>query len=202
MQRKIKQSNQSLRALAKQSKSIFILNKDCFARARNDARDKSNSVKLTSVCTEITKEIINSSALHSRSGGNSLTKRNISYQKGVSIIAAIFMITVLALLATAAVQIVTTGQQSLSQEITSVKAYFAGQTGLQWGMYQAVYASPSATQTITLSNSGLSNTTVAVSFSSSSIDGNTYYVIDSNGQYSDSNSPEYSLRHLRLRFKP
>ena len=129
-------------------------------------------------------------------------QHKMNNQKGVSIVAAIFMITVLALLATAAVQIVTTSQQSLSQEITSVKAYFAGQTGLQWGMYQAVYASPSATQTVTLLNGGLSNTTVAVSFSSSSIDGNTYYIIDSNGQYSDSNSPEYSLRQLRLRFKP
>lgn len=129
-------------------------------------------------------------------------RNNIKSQHGVSIVAAIFLITALALLATAAVQLVSTGQQSISQEITSVKAYFAGQTGLQWGMYQAVYATPNAPQIITLSNSGLSNTTVALTFSSSTIDGNTYYQISSTGKYSTSASPEYSSRELRMRFKP
>ena len=133
---------------------------------------------------------------------NFIQNIKIKRQRGVSIIAAIFMITVLALLATAAVQIVTTGQQSISQEITSVKAYFAAQTGLQWSMYQAVYTSPSSSHTITLSNGGLSSTTVDVSFSSSTIDSNTFYLINDNGKYSTTSSPEYSSRQLRLRFKP
>jgi len=127
---------------------------------------------------------------------------NAHRQRGVSIVAALFLITALALLATAAVQIVTTGQQSISQEITSVKAYFAGQTGLQWGMYQAVYTNPGSTHTLTLSNGGLSSTTVDVDFSSSTIDSNTFYLIDANGKYSTTSSPEYSSRQLRLRFKP
>lgn len=128
--------------------------------------------------------------------------KKIKSQQGVSIVAAIFLITALALLATAAVQLVSTGQQSLSQEITSVKAYFAGQTGLQWGMYQAVYTTPSSAQTVTLSNAGLSSTTVTVTFSSSTIDSNTYYQINSLGEYASSTSPEYSARKLQLRFKP
>lgn len=129
-------------------------------------------------------------------------KNNIQNQQGVSIVAAIFLITALALLATAAVQLVSTGQQSISQEITSVKAYFAGQTGLQWGMYQTVYATPTGTQIVTLTNSGLSNTTVDVGFSASTIDGNTYYKISATGTYSISSSPEYSSRELSMRFKP
>ena len=124
------------------------------------------------------------------------------HQQGVSIVAAIFLITALALLATAAVKIVSTGQQSISQEITSVKAYFAGQTGLQWGMYQAVYGAPNTPQLITLSNSGLSNTTIDVTFSSVTIDSNTYYQISSTGKYSNTASPEFSSRELRMRFKP
>lgn len=127
---------------------------------------------------------------------------SIKNQHGVSIVAAIFLITALALLATAAVQLVSTGQQSISQEITSVKAYFAGQTGLQWGMYQAVYATPSGTQKLTLSNSGLSSTSAEITFSSSTIDSNTYYNISANGEYSTSAAPEYSSRELNLRFKP
>ena len=126
----------------------------------------------------------------------------IKKQQGVSIVAAVFLITVLALLATAAVQLVATSQQSLSQEITSVKAYFAAQTGLQWGMYQSVYTSPTSSHTITLSNGGLNSTNVAVLFSPTIIDGNTFYLIEANGLYSTIASPEYSARKLRLRFKP
>lgn len=127
---------------------------------------------------------------------------NIKQQQGASIVVAIFLITGLALLATAAVQMVSTGQQSISQEITSVKAYFAGQTGLQWGMYQAIYASPTSSNTITLSNAGLSNTTATVAFSNRTVDGNTYYQITSNGEYASTASPEYSARNLTMRFKP
>ena len=127
---------------------------------------------------------------------------NIKKQQGASIVIAIFLITGLALLATAAVQMVSTGQQSISQEITSVKAYFAGQSGLQWGMYQAIYATPTATNSITFSNSGLSNTTATITFSNNTIDGNTYYQISSNGQYASTASPEYSARNLTMRFKP
>ena len=128
--------------------------------------------------------------------------KSIERQKGVSIVTAIFLITALALLATAAVKIVSTGQQSISQEITSVKAYFAGQTGLQWGMYQAVYATPTGTHVVTLTNNGLTNTIVNVEFSASTIDSNTYYQISANGKYATNASPEYSSRQLQMRFKP
>ncbi len=130
------------------------------------------------------------------------TIRLIKKQQGVSIVVAIFLVTVLALLATAAVQLVATGQQSLSQEITSVKAYFAAQTGLQWGMYQAVYATATGTHSLTLSNGGLSNTSADIVFSSKIIGSNTYYQISASGKYATSASPEYSVRQLRVRFKP
>ncbi len=129
-------------------------------------------------------------------------KHLFKYQQGVSIIAAVFLITALALLATAAVQLTSTSQQSLSQEITSVKAYFAAQTGLQWGMYQSVYATTGSTQTITLSKGGLSGTTATITFSSNNIDSNTYYQISSTGKYATATSPEYSSRQLRVKFKP
>jgi len=131
-----------------------------------------------------------------------LIKNTASKQRGASIVIAIFLITVMALLATAAVQIVTTGQQSISQEITSLKAYFASQAGVQWGMYQAVYATPNSSHTLTFSDAGLALTTVDVSFTSTTIDSNTFYVINANGKYSTSSTPEFSSRQVRLRFKP
>lgn len=131
------------------------------------------------------------------------SRTSIKRQQGVSIVAAIFLIVALALLATAATQLLTTGQQSISQEITSVKSYFAAQTGLQWGMYQSVYATtPSGSHIITLSNAGLSNTTVNVTLTSNAITGKTYYIVNAKGQYATTTSPEYALRELQLRFKP
>lgn len=126
----------------------------------------------------------------------------INTQRGVSIVSAIFLVVVLALLATAAVQLLTTGQQSISQEITSVKAYFAAQSGLQWGMYQSVYGTPGSTQSLSLSSAGLNNTTVDFVFLSTTVDGNTFYNINATGKYGSTALAEYSQRQLQLQFKP
>ncbi len=122
-------------------------------------------------------------------------------QGGFATAAAIFLIVVLALLATGMVQILTTSHTTLSQEYTSARAYMAARSGLQWGMYQAVYGG-SGTATVTFSSGALGGTQASVSTSSASIDGNTFYIIDASGSYGSNSDAEYSLRHLRLRFNP
>ncbi len=122
-------------------------------------------------------------------------------QQGFATAAAIFLIVVLALLATGMVQIFSTSNTGLSQEYTSARAYMAARSGLQWGMYQAVYGG-SGTATVTFSAGALGGTQASVSTSSASIDGNTFYIIDASGSYGSSSDAEYSLRHLRLRFRP
>ena len=123
-------------------------------------------------------------------------------QKGFSIAAAIFLVVVMALLATAMVQILTTSHLGLSQEMTASKAYLAGRSGLQWGMYQAFYPSATGTHTITYSNSGLNGTQASVTLNRSDIDSEIFYTIDASGSYGASTDPEYSQRSFRLRFKP
>jgi len=122
-------------------------------------------------------------------------------QSGFAIAAAIFLIVVLALLAVGMVQISSTSHTSLSQEYTSARAYMAARSGLQWGMYQAIYTG-SGNSTITFSNGALAGTQASVSSSSTSVDGNTFFTIDAAGSYGVNTDAEYSLRQLRLRFSP
>jgi len=130
-----------------------------------------------------------------------LVPARINAQGGFATAAAIFLIVVLALLATGMVQILTTSHTTLSQEYTSARAYMAARSGLQWGMYQAVYGG-GGTATVTFSAGALGGTQASVSTSSASIDGNTFYIIDASGSYGSSSDAEYSLRRLRLRFNP
>ena len=122
-------------------------------------------------------------------------------QGGFATAAAIFLIVVLALLATGMVQIFSTSHTTLSQEYTSARAYLAARSGLQWGMYQAIYGG-SGNATITFSGGTLAGTQASVSTSSATIDGDTFYIIDASGSYGSSSDAEYSRRRLRLRFNP
>lgn len=128
---------------------------------------------------------------------------NINKQKGISLVAAIFIIVVLSLLGTSMMRLLTTSQQSISQEITSLEAYLAAQSGLQWSMYQAIYSTPGNTDTHTI-NFNTSNITSDVEFFLFNNQGDKYYKINSAGAYFKSNPtlPEYSKRKLQLRFAP
>lgn len=127
---------------------------------------------------------------------------DINKQKGFSIVSAIFLVVVMALLAVGMTKIFSTSQQSISQEITSLRTYLAAQSGLQTGMYQAIYAPPANgdLHNQIFTGVGLSNTTVQVTFLRSVIDTKTYYQINSRADYTPAGSPEFSRRVLELRF--
>lgn len=138
-------------------------------------------------------------------------------QKGFAIISAIFLIVVLAFLGVSMSRVFTSGQQAISQDITSLQAYFAGRSALQWSMYQAAVKSvafptgvPTGQHTISFSNAGLNNTEALVNLSKTTILGKIYYSISSVGCYgytidctTDTISiPERSKRKLEVRFVP
>ena len=135
----------------------------------------------------------------------STTSPSFKRQQGVSIVTAIFLIVVLALLASAMVSIFTTSQQSISQELTSAKAYFAGRSSLEWGMYQSVFDNDvigPGTQTLTFNASGLTKTGSSVSFINVSADGLNFYTITANANFGIATDPEFSQRRLQLQFQP
>lgn len=124
-------------------------------------------------------------------------------QQGISLVSAIFILVILALLGVGMVRILTSSEQAVSQEITSLEAYLAAQSGLQWGMYQAVYANPANSDNHTI-NFTTNNITSDIIFSLFINQGKNYYRINSNGAYAKSSpqNPEYSMRKLQLRFVP
>ena len=132
----------------------------------------------------------------------STTHPNIKKQNGVSIVTAIFLIVVLALMGTGMVNLLSTSQQSISQEITSAKAYMAARSCLQWGMYQAAYTGNTETHTNTFNANGLFNTICITSLDSIQTDGLTFYNINAMAEYGAATDPEYSQRTLRLQFQP
>ena len=132
----------------------------------------------------------------------STTPHNINKQSGVSIVTAIFLVMVLSLMGIGMVSLLTTSQQSISQEISSAKAYMAARSCLQWGMYQAAYPAITGTYTNTFSSTGLFNTTCTTSLSNINNDGLIFYNISALAKYGDTNTPEYSQRELRLQFQP
>lgn len=142
---------------------------------------------------------------------------NNMMQKGFAIISAIFLIVVLGFLGVSMSRVFTSGQQAISQDITSLQSYYAGQSALQWGMYQAVLAEKG---TITLdnndkyslsfSNTGLNNTTSQILLLKATTLGRNYYNISTLGCYGYTQGcaaeintiPERSKRKLESRFVP
>lgn len=133
----------------------------------------------------------------------SIIHRNIRCQSGVSIVTAIFLIVVLSLMGVGMVSLLTTSQQSISQEITSAKAYMAARSCLQWGMYQAVYTGIPDTYTNTFNgNTGLFSTTCTTGLNNLTTDGLTFYNITATARFGLAADPEFSQRELRLQFQP
>lgn len=135
----------------------------------------------------------------------STTHHNIKRQTGVSIVTAIFLVVVLALMGAGMVSLLTTSQQSISQEITSAKAYMAGRSCLQWGMYQAIYdADPwnNNPHTLTFNNNGLTNTRCTTIFTVINNDSRTFFNILTTANFGNANEPEFSQRQMRLQLQP
>jgi len=136
----------------------------------------------------------------------SITPRSIKKQAGVSVVTAIFLVIVLALMGSGMVSLLTTSQQSISHEITSAKAYMAGRSCLQWGMYQSIYtpAAASSSNTITFNNntSGLFNSQCATTIDTISADSLTFYNINAVATFGSAASPEFSQREMHLQFQP
>lgn len=134
----------------------------------------------------------------------STTHHNLKKQTGVSVVTAIFLVVILALMGVGMVSILTTSQQSISQEITSAKAYMAGRSCLQWGMYQAIFdADPDNNDphTLNFNNAGLINTQCITTFDVINNDGLRFFNINTTANYGAAADPEFSQRTMRLQFQ-
>lgn len=136
-------------------------------------------------------------------------------QSGASIVAAIFLIVILALMAAGMVSLLATSQQSISQEVTSAKSYMAGRSCLHWAMYQLVYFENGA---ITTDPAGVYNTTFndvssnlynskcettieLISTIPDNPNDRKFYNINVIAEYGNTSSPEYSKRSMQLQYQ-
>ena len=133
-----------------------------------------------------------------------IIRRNFKKQSGVSVVTAIFLVVVLALMGVGMVSLISTSQQSISQEITSTKAYTAGRSCLQWGMYQAVYTGTAVNNTTNFNdvNSGLINTQCVTVIDTVVNDGLTFFNITATASIGGVQDPEFSQRQLQMQFQP
>lgn len=83
--------------------------------------------------------------------------------KGFSLVSAIFLLVVIAVLGTFAVTLFTTQQQSAAMDVQGARAYQAARAGIEWGAYQALRNNSciATTSLATLPNT-LANFTVTV----------------------------------------
>ena len=59
-------------------------------------------------------------------------------QRGFAIMAAVFLLVVLSLLAAMIVALSSTQQVGQARDLLGARAYFAARTGIEWGVYQAL----------------------------------------------------------------
>ena len=141
-------------------------------------------------------------------------------QSGASIVVAIFLIVVLSLMGAGMVSLLSTSQQSISQEITSAKSYMAARSCFHWAMYQVAYfqgepgavaipnptTNPVGTHINTFNSdptSGLHTSTCTIVIDSFDVDVNptlTYYPINIEAEFGDITHPEYSKRTMHMQF--
>jgi len=86
----------------------------------------------------------------------------VEAQRGVALVAAIFLLVVLAGLAVYAVRIGVMQQQTVTASLRAAQAFHAAKTGIGWGAYRAVNGAGCATTTFNLSEGGTNGFTVTV----------------------------------------
>jgi MSHA biogenesis protein MshP len=122
-------------------------------------------------------------------------------ERGFALVAAIFLIVVLALLGLFIVRISGVQHQTVNVALLGARAFEAARTGIEWGAFQALDSASCTTTTLNLTEGGLNGFDVDVTCTSSTHTetGNTYnvYLIDvvaSDGIYGN---PDYVSRRMQ-----
>ncbi len=125
-------------------------------------------------------------------------------ERGFSLVAAIFLIVVIAALGAFAVRIGASQQQTVSLELLSARALSAAQSGIEFGAYQALDASSCANTTLNLAEAGLNGFTVDVTCAATAHaeSGGTVnvYRIDATAYAGTYGMPDYVSRHVFATF--
>jgi MSHA biogenesis protein MshP len=127
-----------------------------------------------------------------------------SRARGFSLVAALFLIVVVAALGAFAVRIGASQQQTVNLSLLSARALAAANSGIEFGAYQALNASSCVAATLTLTEAGANGFSVAVTCSASAHaeSGGTVniYRIDATATAGTYGMPDYVSRHVYATF--
>jgi len=122
-------------------------------------------------------------------------------QRGFSLVPALFLLVVLAVLGSVAVRLTGVQQQTVVLSMQSARAYAAAKTGVEWSAYQALNAGNCGNSTLSLTEAGLAGFSVDVSCASSShtegASTTNVYVLDAFAYSGSYGSPDYVSRRIR-----
>lgn len=123
---------------------------------------------------------------------------------GFSLVAALFLIVVVAALGVFAVRIGMGQQQTVNLALLSAKALSAANSGIEYGAYQALHGSGCANAALNLNEAGLNGFTVAVTCSPTTHaeSGGTIdiYRIDATASLGTYGMPDFVSRHVYATF--
>lgn len=122
----------------------------------------------------------------------SRSTRAVRKQQGLGLATALFVITVMALLAVLITQLVRSNAESVGEELNLVRAYFAAQSGVEYGLNRAfppdggASSCPATTGTVTLTplaftQDGLVECSADITCDTLRVTGKNYYTLTVTG---------------------
>ena len=122
-------------------------------------------------------------------------------QSGFSLIPALFLLVVLAVLGAVAVRISAVQHQTVVLAMQSSRAYAAAQAGIEWSAYQALVNGSCGSSTLSLTEGGLAGFAVNTTCSSTShTEGSattSVYVLEAFAYSGTYGTPDYASRRIR-----
>jgi MSHA biogenesis protein MshP len=122
-------------------------------------------------------------------------------QRGFALVAAIFLIVVLALLGIFLVRVSGVQNQTVNIALLGARAFEAARTGIEWGAFQALDSASCTTTTLNLTEGGLDGFDVDVTCTSSTHTetGDTYnvYLLDVEARAGTYGTPDYVSRRMQ-----
>jgi MSHA biogenesis protein MshP len=122
-------------------------------------------------------------------------------QHGFSLVPALFLLVVLAVLGAVAVRVSAVEHQTVVLGIQSARAYAAAQAGIEWSAYRAINAGTCGSTTLSLTEGGLDGFTVDMNCASTShTEGSSVtniYVLEAFAYSGSYGTPDYVSRRIR-----
>ncbi|MDX1404913.1 MAG: hypothetical protein R3192_10255 [Woeseiaceae bacterium] len=129
------------------------------------------------------------------------TKAPLPGQRGFALVAAIFLVVVLALIGIFLVRVSGVQHQTVNIALLGARAFEAARTGVEWGAFQALDSASCTTTTLNLTEGGLDGFDVDVTCTSTTHTetGNTYniYQLDVESRAGTYGQPDYVSRRMQ-----